>query len=48
MKAEDQAFPASKPPEVMRHMDFCVHHNKVMPLSSILGNWNKTHRQKQH
>lgn len=28
MRAEDQAFLASKPLQVMRHIDFDVHHNK--------------------
>ena len=28
IRAEDQAFPASKPPDVMRHINFDVHHNK--------------------
>lgn len=28
MRAEDQAFPVSKPPEVMRDIDFDVHRNK--------------------
>lgn len=28
MRAEDQAFPVSKPPEVMKDIDFDVHRNK--------------------